>query len=189
MRAKQRWADPETGNSPHFWGRAIGWYVMAIVDVLDQFPHNHTLRPVLIAILNQTAAALVKVQDETSGLWYQILDLPYRAGNYLEASASAMFVYAFSKGVREGYLAQDYLLSARRGYHGMLQKLIKVDSQGLLTLDGTCSGAGLGGEQYRDGSFDYYVSEKIVPNDLKGVGSFILAALEMENAGIQVGSG
>jgi len=185
----QRWADPATGCSPHFWGRAIGWYVMAIVDVLDHFPREQGHRPDLIAILNRTARALVKVQDETSGLWYQILDLPDRAGNYLEASASAMFVYAFAKGVREGYLAQDYFLSARRGYHGLLQNLIKVDSQGLLTLEGTCGGAGLGGEPYRDGSFEYYISEKIVPNDPKGVGPFILAALEMESAGIHGGSG
>jgi len=185
----QPWADPLTGHSPHFWGRAIGWYVMAIIDVLDQFPPEHARRLDLIAILNRVAGALMKVQNETTGLWYQILDLPDRAGNYLEASASAMFVYAFAKGTRKGYLAQDYLLSARRGYHGLLQNLIKVDSQGLLTLEGTCGGAGLGGEPYRDGSFEYYVSEKIIPNDPKGVGSFILAALEMENAGIQVRTG
>ena len=182
----QPWANLTTGCSPHFWGRAIGWYVMAIVDVLDHFPRQQVNRPDLIAIFNRTARALVKVQDETSGLWYQILDLPDRDGNYLEASASAMFVYAFAKGVREGYLTQDYLLSARRGYHGLLQNLIKVDSQGLLTLDGTCGGAGLGGEPYRDGSFEYYVSEQIIPNDPKGVGPFILAALEMESAGICV---
>ena len=185
----QRWADPVTGHSPHFWGRGIGWYVMAIVDVLDYLPREQARRLDLIAILNRAVEALLKVQDETSGLWYQILDLPDREGNYLEASASAMFVYAFAKGVRQGYLAQDYLLSARRGYHGLLQNLIKVDSQGLLTLEGTCGGAGLGGEPYRDGSFEYYVSEKVIPNDPKGVGSFILAALEMESAGIHVETG
>ncbi len=185
----QRWADPATGRSPHFWGRAIGWYLMAIVDVLDHFPRQQAHRLDLIAILDRTAGALVKVQDVSSGLWYQILDLPDRRGNYLEASASAMFVYALAKGVHQGYLAQDYLLSARRGYHGLLQHLIKVDSQGLLTLEGTCGGIGLGGEPYRDGSFEYYVSEKVVPNDPKGVGSFILAALEMESANIHGGIG
>src|SRR5512134_2877280 len=178
----QRWCDPETGLSKFFWGRGVGWYVMAIVDVLDHLPHDHARRSDLIAILDRTAAAVVKVQDETTGLWYQILDLPAREGNYLEASASAMFVYAFAKGVRNGYLAQDYLLSARRGYHGLLQNLIKIDSQGLLTLEKVCGGAGLGGEPYRDGSFEYYVTEKIIPNDPKGVGPFMLAALEMERA-------
>ena len=138
----------------------------------------------MIAILDRTAAALIKVQDKATGLWYQILDLPERTGNYLEASASAMFVYSFAKAVREGYLGQDYLLSARRAYHGLLQNLIKIDSQGLLTLEKVCGGAGLGGEPYRDGSFEYYVTEKIIPNDPKGVGPFILAALEMEQAGV-----
>jgi unsaturated rhamnogalacturonyl hydrolase len=162
---------------------------MAIVDVLDHFPCEQAHRQDLIAILNRTAKALVRVQDETSGLWYQILDLPDRAGNYLEASASAMYVYAFVKGVRKGYLTQEHLLSARRGYYGLLQNLIKVDSQGWLTLEGTCGGAGLGGEPYRDGSFEYYVSERIIPNDPKGTGPFILAALEMKCAGIHVGTG
>jgi len=181
---QQRWCDPLTGRSQYFWGRGVGWFVMAIVDVLDFLPREHAHRRDLIAILDQTAAALVKVQDEATGLWYQILDLPDREGNYLEASASAMFVYAFAKAVHEGYLAPDYLLSARRGYHGMLQNLIKIDSQGLLMLENVCGGAGLGGEPYRDGSFKYYVTEKIIPNDPKGVGPFILAALEMERAGI-----
>jgi unsaturated rhamnogalacturonyl hydrolase len=180
---QQRWSDPITGRSQYFWGRAVGWYVMAIVDVLDFLPREHAHRQDLIAILDQTAAALIKVQDKTTGLWYQILDLPERTGNYLEASASAMFVYSFAKAVREGYLVQDYLLSARRAYHGLLQNLIKIDSQGLLTLEKVCGGAGLGGEPYRDGSFEYYVTEKIIPNDPKGVGPFILAALEIEQAG------
>jgi unsaturated rhamnogalacturonyl hydrolase len=180
----QRWCDPATGRSKFFWGRGMGWYVMAIVDVLDHLPRAHARRPDLISILDKTAAAIVKVQDEATGLWYQILDLPGRPGNYLEASASAMFVYAFAKGIRQGYLTQDLLFSARRGYHGLLQNLIKIDSQGLLTLEKVCGGAGLGGEPYRDGSFEYYVTEKIIPNDPKGVGPFILAALEMERAGV-----
>lgn len=181
---QQRWCDPETGLSKYFWGRAIGWYVMAIVDILDHLPQSHPGHSDLIDILDKTAAAIARVQDEATGLWYQILDLPEREGNYLEASASAMFVYAFAKGVRNGYLAQDYLLSARRGYHGLLQNLIKIDAQGLLTLEKVCGGAGLGGVPYRDGSFEYYISEEIISNDPKGVGPFILATLEMESAGI-----
>ena len=181
---QQRWCDPQTGLSKYFWGRAVGWYVMAIVDVLDHLPQDHAGRSGLISILEQTASAVVRVQNDATGLWYQLLDLAGRQGNYFEASASAMFVYAFAKGVREGYLDQDYLLSARRGYHGLLQNLIKVDSRGFLTLENVCGGAGLGGVPYRDGSYEYYISEKIIPNDPKGVGPFILAALEMERAGI-----
>jgi unsaturated rhamnogalacturonyl hydrolase len=180
----QRWCDPATGCSRHFWGRGMGWFMMALLDVLDHLPREQAGRQDLIAILERTARAVVHVQDEKTGLWYQILDLPERAGNYQEASASAMFVYAFAKGVREGYLSQDFLFPARRGYHGLLQNLIKIDAQGLLTLEKVCGGAGLGGKPYRDGSFEYYVNEKIVPNDPKGVGPFILAALEMERPGV-----
>ncbi len=183
----QRWCDPITGCSQCFWGRGVGWFVMALVDVLDQLPREQARRQDLIALLDRTARALVRVQDEETGLWYQILDLPERPGNYLEASASAMFVYAFARGVREGYLSQDFLFPARRGYHGLLQNLIKIDAQGLLTLEKVCGGAGLGGDPYRDGSFEYYVTEKIIPNDPKGVGPFILAALEMERAGVNGG--
>jgi unsaturated rhamnogalacturonyl hydrolase len=183
----QRWCDPLTGRSPHFWGRGIGWFVMALVDVLDQLPREHPRRPDLIASLERTARALVRVQDAETGLWYQILDLPERAGNYLEASAATMFVYALVKGAREGYLSRDFLFPARRGYHGLLQNLIKIDAQGLLTLEKVCGGAGLGGNPYRDGSFEYYISEKIIPNDPKGVGPFILAALEIERAGLNGG--
>ncbi|HLO29296.1 MAG TPA: glycoside hydrolase family 88 protein, partial [Anaerolineales bacterium] len=143
---QQRWADPITGCSQYFWGRAVGWYMMALVDVLDHLPKEQARRPALVAILERTARALVRVQDEETGLWHQILDLPDRQGNYLEASASAMFVYAFARGVHEGYLAQDFLFSARRGYHGLLENLIKIDAQGWLTLEKVCGGAGLGGE-------------------------------------------
>ncbi len=179
---QQRWADPQSGHSRHFWGRAVGWYVMAIVDVLGYLPPDHVRRPDLIAILEETAQALVRVQDSASGLWYQVLDMPDRRGNYYEASASAMFAYVFAKSARKGYLPAEYLSAARRGFYGLLQKLVKVDSQGLLTLEGTCGVAGLGGDPYRDGSFDYYISEKTILNDPKGVGPFILAALEMEAA-------
>jgi unsaturated rhamnogalacturonyl hydrolase len=186
---QQQWADPITGRSPHFWGRAVGWFVMALVDVLDHLPREQAHRPELIEILNQTAQALVRVQDQETGLWFQVLDLPHRAGNYREASASAMFVYAFAKGVREGYLPPDFLSAARRGYNGLLRNLIKIDSEGFLTLEGVCRVAGLGGEPYRDGSFRYYVSEQVVPNDPKGVGPFILAALEMERSGVDLHQG
>jgi unsaturated rhamnogalacturonyl hydrolase len=160
---------------------------MALVDMLDYLPREQAQRAELIEALDRTARALVRVQDQASGLWYQILDLPGRKANYLEASASAMFVYAFAKGVRAGYLPRDFLFPARRGYHGLLQNLIRIDAQGLLTLEKVCGGAGLGGEPYRDGSFEYYVTEKIIPNDPKGVGPFILAALEMEGEGVNGG--
>jgi unsaturated rhamnogalacturonyl hydrolase len=179
---QQRWANPETGCAPHFWGRAMGWYAMALVDVLDDFPAEHPRHAEIVAILNRLAAATAQVQDAASGLWYQVLDQGTRAGNYHEASASCMFVYALAKGVRKGYLPASYLAVARRGYTGIVRDLITVDEQGLVTLERVCAVAGLGGEPYRDGSFEYYVGERVAANDYKGVGPFILAALEIEAA-------
>jgi unsaturated rhamnogalacturonyl hydrolase len=180
---QQRWANPETGCSPHFWGRAMGWYTMAIVDVLDYLPPDHPQRPDILAIFERAIAALVKVQDQSSGLWYQVLDQGNREGNYLEASASCMFVYSIAKAVRNGYLPQSSLDVARKGYQGILDHLIRVDEQGRVNLDKICSVAGLGGTPYRDGSYEYYVGEKIATNDYKGVGPFILASIEIEQIG------
>ncbi len=180
----QRWANPETGHSPNFWGRAMGWYVMAIADILDFFPENHPRRNELINIFQGAIEAVIKVQDSVTGLWYQVLDQGNRPGNYHEASASAMFVYAIAKGVRKGYLETKYLDAARKGFEGIINNLIEIDEQGFVNLTQVCSVAGLGQvspeEPYRDGSFEYYISEPVVTNDPKGVGAFILASIEME---------
>jgi unsaturated rhamnogalacturonyl hydrolase len=176
----QRWADPETGCSPSFWGRAMGWYAMAIPDVLDHFPEGHPQHRDLVAVLHDLAAGILSVQDRRSGVWYQVLDEQGREGNYLEASASCMFVYALAKGSRQGYLGQAALDAARRGYEGILEQFVEVDDSGVVSLHGICSVGGLGGKPYRDGSFEYYVGEKVLSNEHKGVGAFILASVEIE---------
>ncbi len=178
----EKWANQTTGTSPHFWARAMGWYGMALVDVLDNFPSNHPKRKELLAILNRFAAASLKVQDQQSGLWYDILDMPQGKGNYHEASASNMFVYTFAKGVRMGYLPSSYLASAKKGYNGIQKEFVEYIGDDKVNLKGTVSVSGLGGKPYRDGSYAYYLSEKVVTNDAKGVGAFLLAANEMEIA-------
>jgi len=181
---EQKWADPKTGTSPHFWGRAMGWYAMALVDVLDNFPENHPKRKELLAILARVAKAAKDYQDPKSGVWYDILNLPDRKGNYLESSASAMFVYALQKGVRQGYLPATYSSVAKKGYAGIQKEFVEQRSAGKINLKGTVSVSGLGGTPYRDGSFEYYMREKVITNDGKGVGAFLLAANEMELAAI-----
>ena len=176
----QQWADPDTGCSPRFWGRAIGWYAMTFPDVLDHFPGDHPQRGNLLVTFRDLAAAIIAVQDEASGVWYQVLDQNGHDGNYLEASASCMFVYALAKGVRKGYLEPGALDAARRGYAGILTRFVTVDGSGLVNLHQICGVGGLGGKPYRDGSFEYYVREKVLSNDYKGVGAFMLASLEME---------
>ncbi len=178
---QQRWANSDTGCSPHFWGRGIGWYAMALVDVLDSLPSTHPARGTIVAILQRTVEAVVRVQDEASGVWFQILDQDQRDGNYLESSASCMFVYALAKGVRQGWLDAGYSSVAKSAYTGIIREFVTVDERGMVSLTGTCAGAGLGGNPYRDGSFEYYVSEPVVTNDRKGIGPFLMASVQMES--------
>ena len=187
---KERWADPNTGLSQNFWGRADGWYAMALVDVLDKMPLNHPKRKDLLAILNRLAVAIEKYQDRETGLWYEVLDKAGAVGNYLEASASCMFVYAMAKGIRQGYLSSGYRQVAEKGYKGIINRFVETDVNGQVNLNGTVSVAGLGGTPYRDGSYQYYLSEKVVRNDPKGVGAFIQASVEMERlANLSAGKG
>jgi unsaturated rhamnogalacturonyl hydrolase len=176
---QQQWANKETGLSPHFWARALGWYGMAMVDALDYFPAKHPGRDSIIAILNRFVKAVTKVQDAKSGLWYDIVDMPNAPKNYKESSASCMLVYTLAKGVRNGYIPASYLANAKKGYDGIIKEFIKTEN-GQVNLHGTVSVSGLGGNPYRDGSFEYYMSEKVVVNDAKGVGAFIKCAVEME---------
>jgi unsaturated rhamnogalacturonyl hydrolase len=176
---QQKWADKKTGLSPHVWARAMGWYGMGLVDALEWFPKNNKKRSYLIGILNRFAVAVTRYQDAKSGLWWDIMDLPGKEKNYLEASASSMFVYALAKGVRLGYLPKKYLTAAQKGYEGIIKEFIKTEN-GQVNLHGTVSVSGLGGNPYRDGSYEYYMSEKVVVNDPKGVGAFLQASNEME---------
>lgn len=181
---QQKWADPATGRSPAFWGRAMGWYAMGLVDALDFVPAEHPRRGELVAILRRLAEAVVRYQDPESGVWYQVVDAGRREGNYREASVSAMLSYALLKGARLGYLDESQREAGRRAHEGILKEFVRVDEQGRVNLDRVCQVAGLGGdpekERYRSGTFDYYVGERIRSNDPKGVGPFILASLERE---------
>ncbi|RZL32741.1 MAG: glycoside hydrolase family 88 protein, partial [Pedobacter sp.] len=180
----EAWANKTTGRSPNFWARAMGWYGMALVDVLDNFPKTHPKYKELLAILNRFAVATQKVQDAKTGLWYDILDKPQGKGNYFESSASSMFVYTFAKAVRKGWLPASYFVVADKGYKGIKTEFIEQAGPGKVNLKGTVTVSGLGGKPYRDGSYEYYMKEKVITNDAKGIGSFILAANEMELAAL-----
>lgn len=173
---EQEWANKETGLSPNFWGRAMGWLGMALVDVLDYLPGDHPKRQMIIDIANKMAAGLVKYQHET-GLWYQVPDMGDREGNYLEASASSMFAYFFLKGVDKDYLDQKYLDNGKMAYEGIVNNLIKEEADGTISITQVCGVAGLGGDPYRSGTYEYYINEIKRDNDPKAVGPFIMASL------------
>lgn len=176
---EQRWCDPETGKSKYPWSRAMGWYTMAIADVLDFLPEDHPERDSLISILQNTCEALLKVRDPKTGLWFQVLNQGGREGNYIEGSGSAMYTYVFAKGAHKGYLGSKFLDIATEAFDDLVKELVTVDENGLVTMHNICGGCGLGGNPYRDGSYEYYINEKRVDNDPKGVAPFILAAIEL----------
>ena len=177
---KERWADPVTGQSQHSWGRAMGWYAMALVDALDFIPKSEANRDSMLQILDNVAFQIRRLQDPETGVWYQVLDKSGEPGNYLESSASAMFVYSLFKAVRMGYLDESYLDVALKGYHGIIDQFITVDENGVVSLNQACAVAGLGGKNYRMGDYDYYINETIRSNDPKAVGPFIMGSLEYE---------
>jgi unsaturated rhamnogalacturonyl hydrolase len=184
-RRQQPWANPETGLSPNFWSRGIGWWAMALVDTLDFFSPTHPEVEHINEILRRTADGIVRWQDPESGLWWQVTDQGNREGNYLESTGSSMFVYALAKGINRGYLPRDrYLPAVMKGWEGIIRDFIREDPGSLISLTRCCEVAGLGftnsAGRVRDGSFEYYISEPIVDNDLKGTGPFILAAMEMQ---------
>ncbi|MBN2275766.1 MAG: glycoside hydrolase family 88 protein [Bacteroidales bacterium] len=176
---EQAWCDPETGRSKEFWGRAMGWYMMALVDVLGYLPNDHPKRDSIIAILVNTSEALLRVRDPETGLWYQVLNKGGQEGNYLEASCSSMFTYAFAKGAKMDYLPVKYQKIAEESFQALIDNFIITGDNGLPVMTGICAAAGLGGNPYRDGSYEYYVNEQKRDDDTKGVGPFIMAAIEL----------
>ena len=179
---QQVWANKTTGISPNFWARGMGWYMMALVDTLPYYSESDPGREKLLGILQRLAAAVVKYQDSESGLWYEVVDKPTAKDNYVEASAACMFTYALAKSTRLGYLPTTYSPNAARAYQGILNRFVKVDSNGEVTLTGTVKAIGLGTDTVHDGSYSYYVSQEVISNDPKGVGAFLMASTEMEAA-------
>ena len=185
------WADKETGQSKHTWARAMGWYVMALVEILDGLPQDHARRGEVIDVLQRTMTALVKHQDPKTGVWYDVLDVK-DPRNYLEATASSMFAYCLLKGARMGYLDDSYRQAGIKAYKGILKEFVRVNEDKTISLTRCCEVSGLGPapgpyvtkpNYRRDGSFEYYISEPIRDNDGKGLGPFIWASLEMEKLG------
>ena len=201
---KTFWADKETGLSQHCWGRAQGWYTMALIEVLDALPMNYNRRSEVIDLLVKDFDAILKWQDKKTGVWYQVMDSPGREGNYLESTCSAMFTYALLKAYRKGYVGAKYRDAGIKAYKGIINNFIKVNEDKTISLTNCCSVAGLGPaatdeviaamkkvnpkgsvkeNKRRDGGYAYYLSEPIRDNDAKGLGPFIWASLEMEMLG------
>ncbi|HEY5590502.1 MAG TPA: glycoside hydrolase family 88 protein [Paludibacter sp.] len=174
----QRWSNPQTGQSPNFWSRSMGWYMMAIVDVLDFLPSDHPKRPEIIKILHNLSFSLEKYRDPMTGMWFQVTDKVGEKGNYVESSGSAMFIYSWVKGAQKGYLPKSFLKKGKIAYEQFVKQFVKENADKTISITDACSVAGLGGEKkYRDGSYQYYISEPKRDNDPKAVAPFMMVSV------------
>lgn len=168
------WADPVTGKAPEFWGRSIGWFPVALLEMFDDLPEDHGKKQDLVVILQDLIKSLIPFQDEETGLWYQVVDKVDDPKNWLETSCTCLFVYAIAKAVREGYLHNIYLKYAWKGFDGVINRL-KFDENGGIIIDGVCIGTGIG-------DYEHYLNRPTSANDLHGAGAFILMCAEMNLA-------
>ncbi len=174
------WANPETGCSPNFWLRAMGWFLVAMVDVLERMDEQLYFEyRAIMSMFKDAAEAMLAFQDAETGMFWQVIDKPGIPGNYLESSGTALFAYAVLKGVRLGYLPKRFAAYGEKAFYGTCDKYLGVSTDGKLQLSGICLVAGLGGATHRDGSLEYYFSEPVVENDAKGVGPLLLAYTEI----------
>ena len=174
------WADPDTGLSRSFWLRSVGWFTVALADVIGILPEGGE-RDELAAIFSEFMHSAENYRDADSGLYWQVVDQPGREGNYLETSGSCMLAYAQLKGARLGVLPDRFAELGKATFDGVCERYLTVSEGGELNLGGICLVAGLGPENNtrRDGSYEYYISEPVVENDAKGVAPFILAYTEI----------
>lgn len=177
----QNWSDSITGQSPNFWSRSIGWYAMAMVDVLSFLPENYPKRNEIINIFSSLMQSLENFQDTKTGMWYQVTDKMDEEGNYQESTGSIMFIYSWIKGAQNGYLDKSYLEKGKIAYEQYIKRFVKKEEDGTISITDCCAVAGLGGRgNDRNGSFEYYISEPIRDNDPKATGPFILTSLLLD---------
>lgn len=171
---KAEWADPETGLSANIWGRAVGWYAVAVLDILDDIPKDHPAVERLKQIETDLLKTLVKYQDSVTGKWYQVLDKPGEEGNWVETSCTCLFIYSYAKAIRRGILDASYASVLEKAYQGVVDDLY-YDENGYVVLDGVCMGTCI-----QSGTYEHYINRKQVKNDLHGMGAFVLMCAEME---------
>lgn len=178
------WADKETGCSKNFWLRAIGWFTISLIDIID-YIDDENAKAELIKIFAEAIDGISQYADAETGMYYQVVDQGGREGNYLETSGSSMIAYAMMKGARLGVIDKKYAEMGRKTFDGICKKYLSISDNGDLNLGGICLVAGLGPEdnKRRDGTYEYYISEPVVENDAKGVAPFVLCYTEVKRMG------
>ena len=171
---KARWADPKTGLSSQFWGRAVGWYIVAILDMLDHIPEDNAAVERLKQITHDVLVSLCAYQDPETGLWFEVLDKIENKDNWTESSCSCLFAYSYAKAMRKGIINKDYEQLLDKAYNGIID-CTRYDNEGYIVLDKICTGTCI-----EEGTYEYYINRRQISNDLHGIGTFVLMNTEIE---------
>lgn len=163
---KEPWANPETGCSPEVWGRAAGWYIVALTIILECIPDTSEFKKELIQIVEEYCTAIARYQDDETGCWYQIVDKGNREDNWLESSCSALFVCGMAKAIKAGYIEDKFKMIVDKGFRGVIN-MIEDNEDGTIIVPNICIGTGVD-------NYDYYKDRPIRENDLHGMGAFVL---------------
>jgi unsaturated rhamnogalacturonyl hydrolase len=174
----EEWADNADHRSHCFWGRSMGWFGMAIVDILDYIPANHSKHAQLVQILANLIDGLAQFQDKETGLWYQLVDQPDNADNWLETSCSCMYTYFTAKAVEKGYVPVHFRKMAIQGYKGILKHKFSIDDQGFANLKDVTRGT------MARKDCEYYLQRPRQTNDLHGLGAFVMMCWQMTRVNI-----
>ena len=170
----EAWANKETGLSAQFWGRAVGWYTVAILDVLENIPKEHPAASKLQKIEAELLSALTRFQDEKTGMWFEVLDQTMRDDNWIESSCTNLFIYSFARAMRMGIIGREYEAVAEKAYKG-IERLLYYDEEGEIVIDHVCTGTAIS-----EGTYEHYIARPRIKNDLHGMGAFVLMCAEME---------
>lgn len=175
---QEAWADKKTGTSPEFWARALGWYCVALVDILEDMPKETAEYKTLHEMLVSALDAVISYRDKNTGLWYQIIDKGEREDNWIEFSASCLFLYSICKSVRLGLVPEKYLSETDKTYHSLFH-FVEIDENGELAVEGTCMGTNVG-------DYKHYINRKRVTNDFHGVGALVMTLVEFDKRKINL---
>ena len=172
---KSQWADKETGCSANVWGRALGWYAVAVLDILDFMEEEHKYYATLKSISSDLMKALAKFQDKKTGLWFEVVDKPEMSDNWIETSASCLFIYAYAKAIRMGVIEDSEFSNVlNKAYNGMIETL-GFDDNGHIIIKDVCIGTDI-----ESGTYEHYITRERQSNDLHGTGAFVLMCAEVE---------
>ncbi|HXK60899.1 MAG TPA: glycoside hydrolase family 88 protein [Acidobacteriota bacterium] len=167
------WAEPQTGVSPEVWSRGMGWFAMALVDMLEYLPAHHPGRSGLIEMFRKVAAGVKQTQDPVTGLWYQVMDKGGLADNWHETSGSGMFVYALKVGIDRNYLPGEYQEVVTKAWQGLKSK-VTYRPDGSPVISDAVEGMGV------QDSYDGYINKKRVQNSAHALCAILMASTAVE---------